>query len=124
MFYSCHIIGLGAVLNVVLFLFLPPSATSGSRPAELRKIPSGLGFVPRAPTGSEWGRSALQGPRDSVGLQEILMDLDRAAGYVCVCVCIGMYVCIYVLGNFVPKHLLCSEVTLYCMATSNTYTSR
>ena len=79
-----------------MLFFIPLHSSSDvAEPVGLRKSSSnsGLGFIPRAPTGSEWGRSA-GGSRDTVGLQEILKDLDREAGYVCVYVCLSVtYIC-------------------------------
>lgn len=48
----------------------------------VQRSASTTGLIPRAPTGSDWGRS---NPDDSevVGLTEMLKDLDRQAGYVC-----------------------------------------
>ena len=42
---------------------------------------SASGYIPRAPTGSE--RSRLnKGDNDSMGITEMLKDLDKQAGYV------------------------------------------
>ena len=45
---------------------------------------SGLGLIPRAPTGSEWSRSKKDNKdtnsSNSVGLSEMLQDLDKEAG--------------------------------------------
>ena len=50
-------------------------------PGLYRSSSNAGGLIPRAPTGSDWARSG-KGDRNSVGLAEILKDLDRQAGYV------------------------------------------
>lgn len=51
----------------------------------VQRSASHSGLIPRAPTGSEWSRSNKdKDDGTSVCLSEILKDLDRQAGYVCV----------------------------------------
>ena len=48
----------------------------------VQRSASTSGLIPRAPTGSDWARSNKEDNKSSVGLSEMLKDLDRQAGYV------------------------------------------
>ena len=46
------------------------------------KSASVSGFIPRAPTGSDWSSSRTARGSDTELLQDVLQDLDHRAGYV------------------------------------------
>ena len=54
------------------------------------------GLIPRHPTSNDW-RDSLANHQDSIGLQEMLSDLDQHARYI-LCVYVSLCVCVWRVG--------------------------